>query len=164
MIVRGSLRSWTRSIHAPDRSVRASRFGRQPFGLEAPHLAARRGRPIEPLTADDGAHGGITGEPLGVVDVFVAGQPPEHRLPKQPGQGVTRVLATAVIEELGDRDRGEPDGIVQLTVGEPTAVRGDPGAVEFQLDPPVETDPQRLLSCFTHRVRHDRTPSFIPTS
>jgi hypothetical protein len=35
---------------------------------------------------------------------------------------VTRVLAAAAIEELGDRDRGEPDGIVQLAVGEQTAV------------------------------------------
>jgi hypothetical protein len=31
--------------------------------------------------------------------------------------------------------------------------------VEFELDPPVETDPKRLQSRFTHRVRHDRTSS-----
>jgi hypothetical protein len=58
---------------------------------------------------------------------------------------VTRVLATAAIGKLGDRDRGEPNDIVQLAVGEQTALRCDPGAVEFQLDPPVETDPKRLL-------------------
>jgi hypothetical protein len=76
---------------------------------------------------------------------------------------VAHVLATAAIEQLGNRDSAEPEGIVQLAVGEQTAVRRDPGAVEFELDPAVETDPKRLQSRFTHRVRHDRTSSLAPT-
>lgn len=59
---------------------------------------------------------------------------------------VARVLAAAAIEEMGDRDIGEPKGIVELTVRKQAAVRRDPGAVEFQLDPPVESGPQRQLS------------------
>jgi hypothetical protein len=77
---------------------------------------------------------------------------------------VTCVLAAAAIEELVDRDIGQPKRIVELAVGEQAAVRWDPGAVEFQLDPAVEIDPKRLRCRFTHRIRHDRTPSPIPTN
>ena len=156
-------------VHAVDPSARQIRqglqvgVGRQPLGLEAAHLAARSGRTIETLTADDRPHGWVAGEPLGVVDILVAGEPPEYRLPKQPGQRVARVLAASAFEELRDRDLGEPEGIVKFPVSEQAAVRGDPGAVEFELDPAVEIDPQRLRCCFTHRIRHDRIPSLVPT-
>ena len=43
---------------------------RQPLGLEAPHLAAGSGEAIQPFTADDRPHGGVAGEPLGVVDIL----------------------------------------------------------------------------------------------
>jgi hypothetical protein len=46
---------------------------------------------------------------------------------------VARVLAASAVEELRDRDLGEPQNVVQLTVGEQAAVGGDPGAVEFEL-------------------------------
>jgi hypothetical protein len=38
---------------------------------------------------------------------------------------VARVLAAAALEELGDRDIGEPKGIVELTVRKQAAVRRD---------------------------------------
>ena len=60
------------------------RVGRQPLGLEAPHLAARGGCTIEPITANDRPHGGVAGEPLSIVDILVAGEPTEHRLAEQP--------------------------------------------------------------------------------
>jgi hypothetical protein len=75
---------------------------------------------------DDGPHCGIEREALGGVHVLVAGEPPEYRLPKQPAQFVARVLAVAPIEELGDRDIGEPEGAVELAVREQAAVGGDP--------------------------------------
>jgi hypothetical protein len=62
---------------------------------------------------------------------------------------MARVVATAAVEELCDRDLGEPEGIVEFTVDEQAAVRGDPGAVEFELNPAVESAPQRELSGFT---------------
>jgi hypothetical protein len=157
-------------VDAVDPGARQIREGfqvdvrRQPIGLEAPHLAARRGHTIEPLTADDGPHGGVAGELLGVVHVFIAGEPPEHRLAKQPTQLMARVLAAATIQEPGDRDIGEPEGIVELTVGEQAAVGADPGAMEFELDPAVEGGPQRRLSRFTRRVPHDHAPSIVSTS
>jgi hypothetical protein len=76
---------------------------------------------------------------------------------------VARVLAASAVEELRDRDLGEPQDVVQLTVGEQPAVRGDPGAVEFELDPAVERGSQRQLSGFTRRVPHDHVPSVVPT-
>jgi hypothetical protein len=73
-----------------------------------------------------------------------------------------RVLAASAFEELRDRDLGEPEGIVKFPVSEQAAVRGDPGAVEFELDPAVEIDPQRLRCCFTYGLCHDRIPSLAP--
>ena len=136
---------------------------RQPLGLEAPHLAARCRRTVETLTADDGPHGGVAGEPLGVVDILVAGEAAEDRLSKQPGQRVARILAAAVIEELGNRDLGEPEGGVELAVREQAAVGGDPGTVEIELDSAVESRSQRQLSGFTRRVPHDHPSSVIPS-
>jgi hypothetical protein len=103
----------------------------QPRGLEAAHLAARSCRTIEPLTADDGPHGGVAGEPLGVVDILIAGEPTEHCLAKQSAQLMACVLAAAAVEELRDRHVGEPEGIVEFAVGEQAAIGGDPGALEF---------------------------------
>ena len=76
---------------------------------------------------------------------------------------MTPVLAAAAIEQLGDRDIGQPKRIIEFAVGEQAAVGGDPGAVKFELDPAVEIDPKRLRCRFTHRIRHDRTPSPVPT-
>jgi hypothetical protein len=103
--------------------------GCQPLDLEAPHLTAGSCRTIEPFTADDGPHGLVAGESLGVVHVFVASQPTEHRLAKQPAQCVACVLATSAVQEFRDRDLGEPQDVVELTVGEQPAVGGDPGTV-----------------------------------
>jgi hypothetical protein len=107
---------------------------------------------------------GVLGEPLRVVDVFVAGEPTKHRLAEQPTQLVAHVLAAAAIEELGDRDLGEPQDVVQLTVGEQATVGGDPCAMEFQLDPAVEIGSQRQLSGVTRRVPHHHAPPVVSSS
>jgi hypothetical protein len=66
-------------------------------------------------------------------------------LAEQTAQLVARVLATAAVEELRDHHVGQPEGVIQLAVSEQTAVRGDLGAVEFELDSAVENGPQRPL-------------------
>jgi hypothetical protein len=73
------------------------------------------------------------------------------------------VLATAAVEELRGRDLGEPQSIVEFAVGEQTAVGGDPRPVEFELDPAIESGPQRQLFGFTRHIRHNRIPSPAPT-
>jgi hypothetical protein len=50
--------------------------------------------------------------------------------------------------------RGQAKGVVQLTIGEQTAVTGNPGTVELELDATVERDPERRWFGFTRRVRH----------
>jgi hypothetical protein len=50
---------------------------------------------------------------------------------------VACVLATAAVEELQERDVGEPEGIVEFTVDEQATVRSGPGTAEFELDPAV---------------------------
>jgi hypothetical protein len=85
-------------------------------------------------------------------------------LAEQPAQLVARVLATAAVEELRDRRVGEPEGVIQLAVSEQTAVRGELGAVEFELDPAIESGSQRRLFGFTRHVSHDRAPCSAATS
>jgi hypothetical protein len=75
---------------------------------------------------------------------------------------VACVPATAAVEQLCDRDVGEPEGIVEFTVGEQTTVGRDLGAVEFELDSAVEGGPQKRLLGFTRRVPHNRAPSLSP--
>jgi len=137
---------------------------RQPLGLEAAHLAAGRGEALEPLPADDRPHGWIAGEPLGIVDILVAGQASEYRLPQQPGQPMLGVLASATIRQCRRCHVQQAHRMIQLAVSEQAAVGSDPGTVEFQLDPTVEIDPERLRFRFTHRVRHDRPTPLTLTS
>ena len=137
------------------RERREVRLARQPLGLEAAHLAGRGRRSVHALAADDGAHHRIAGEPLGIVDVFVAGEPAVDRLAQQTRQMVPDVPATPPLAECRGGHRGQAEGVVQLAVGEQAAVRGDPRTVELELDAAVEGDPKRLLR-FTRRVRHPR--------
>jgi hypothetical protein len=65
---------------------------------------------------------------------------------------VPSVLAGTVIVENIPGNLGQSKGIVKLSIREQTTVRGDLGAVKFQLQTAVETDPQRGLLAFTRRV------------
>jgi hypothetical protein len=100
---------------------------------------------VEPLPADNGTHRRVKGEALGVVDVFVAGEPAADRLPQQAEQLVADVLAAPPLGEGRGCRRGEPEGIVQLAVGEQALIEGDPGAVELELQAATEGDPRRAL-------------------
>jgi hypothetical protein len=69
----------------------------------------------------------------------------------------------AGVEELRDRDLGKPQDVVQPMVGEQPAVRGDPGAVDFDLDPAIASGSQKGLFGFTLPVSHDHVLSVVPT-
>jgi hypothetical protein len=92
-------------------------------------------------------------EPLGVIDVLVAGEPAVDRLPQQAGQLVADVLAASAFGESGRGRRGQAEDIVQLAVDEQAAIRGDPGGVKLELEAAVEGDPKGLVR-FTRHVRH----------
>jgi hypothetical protein len=98
MMQSGGVRSCTRSIQAPANPSAPPGWRRSPaLGLEAPDLAAGGGQALLPLAINDRPHRGITGKPLGVVDVLVAGEQAEDRFAEQPAKegGLARASAGA---------------------------------------------------------------------
>ena len=154
----GGRRWCTLSIHWPGRSARAARFsGRlSHFGLEAAHLAGRGGRPVDRPVADHPAHRRIAAQPLGVVHVLVAGQPPEYRLPQQPDQQMPPVLAGARLRQSLATAVGQSERVVQFAIGQQSGIGGDRRTAKLKHQTAVEIEPQRAAVRFTRRVRHRR--------
>jgi hypothetical protein len=48
-------------------------------------------------TTDNPAHGWITRQPVGIVHVVIASEPPKYGLTQQAGQDVPRVLAATAV-------------------------------------------------------------------
>jgi hypothetical protein len=137
--------------------------GGKNLSLEPPHLAGRSRLPVDGMAADDPAHGGIARQTVGVVHVVVAAKATEHGLAEQARHPMPSVLAGAPVDQHPARDIAQPKHVVEFPIGKQTAVGGDPGTVELELDPAVEIDPKRLLLRFTHRVRHDRPAQPVTT-
>lgn len=119
---------------------------RQPLRLKAPHLARRcryaRGR----LAADDPAHRRIVTQALGIVDIFVAGEPAEHRLSQQPDQRVSPILASARVGEHVARHPAETDSVVEFPVGQQSGIGRDPRTMELNVHVTVEIEPNSPLT------------------
>jgi hypothetical protein len=96
----------------------------QPLGLEPPHLAGRGCGPIHALASDDRTHRWIISETPGIVHVLVAGG---------AAQLVPNVGAAPPFAESCRCHRRQTESVVQLAIGEQTAVRGDPGAMNSSL-------------------------------
>jgi hypothetical protein len=77
---------------------------------------------------------------------------------------VARRRPAAAVEQFCDRDVGEPEGIVEFTVGEQADVGSDPGSVKFELDPAIENGAQRRLFGFTRRIPYELVRRPVPTS
>jgi hypothetical protein len=92
----------------------------------------------------------------------------DKRIPIQGVAGDLGVAAVLTSRDVAAERRGPAahDGRHHLKLAEAHVagvVRGDLGAVEFQLDPAIESGSQRRLFGFTRHVPHDRLPSFAPT-
>ena len=85
----------TNLLTLPVRKGREVLVVRQQLGLEPPHLAGRCPAALDRLAADDPAHRGITPEPVGVVDILVAGETPIDGLAKEADDAVPAVPARA---------------------------------------------------------------------
>jgi hypothetical protein len=96
------------------------------------------------------------GQPIGVVDILVAGQAAEHGLTQQPGQQVTGVLAAAAVRENTPGQIGQAEGVVEFAIRQQPGVGSDAAAVEFEPQAPVEIDLQKAVIRFTRRVFHAR--------
>ena len=128
----------------------------QPLRLEPTHLARRGGRPNNRPTADHPAHRRVAAQPLGVVHVLVARQPPEYRLAQQPGQPVPTVLAGARISQPIGTRVGQVERVIQFAVSQQPGIGRDRGAAKLQEQTTVEIQPQSALIRFTRRVPHRR--------
>jgi hypothetical protein len=73
-------------------------------------------------------------------------------LAKQSGHHVLAVLAGAWINELIANHIRQPEGVIELAVGQQSGVGGDPGTVELKLQAAVEIEPQRTINRFTRWV------------
>src|SRR4051794_26597088 len=78
----------------------------------------------------DPAQGRIMRQPVGVVHVFVSGQPPEHGLAKLRDQRVAAVLARPGVGESLSGQFRQPKCIIEVAEGEQTSVGRDPRAME----------------------------------
>ena len=134
----------TRSIQRPERSAKAVRFA-----VEV--IAPVSKRPIwlvdeaccgHCTAADDPAHRRIASEAVSIVHVLVAGEAPEHRLAKLGDQAVATVSPGAGVGENLGRHLREAQGVVEFPEREQPGIGGGGRAVEFQLQPAVERDPQ----------------------
>ena len=131
---------------------------RQQLGLEPPHLAGRCPAALDRLAADDPAHRGITPEPVGVVDILVAGETPIDGLAKETDDAVPAVPASAAIREHAARQCGQPERVVQFAISEQARVGGHPRSVELQFQAAVEKGPEWPMIRFTLRVPHPSRP------
>ena len=91
---------------------------------------------------------------IGVVHILIPGEAPEHRLPQQPGQQVPGVPAAAAFRKSATSQVGQPQGVVEFSLGQQPGVGRDPAAVEFQPQATVEIDPQGAIIRFTRWVVH----------
>jgi len=89
----------------------------QPLRLEAAHLAGRGRRAGDRPVADYPTHRRVAAQPIGIVHVLVASQPPEHRLPQQADQEMLAVLASACIRQSLAAGCGQSEHVVQLAIG-----------------------------------------------
>jgi hypothetical protein len=100
--------------------------------------------------ADELAHHRVTAQPVGIVDVLIAGKAREDRLAEQPGE--TAPAVPRVADQPGGQV-GQAEGVIQLPLQEQTAVGADGGAAKRQLHRAVELEPQRAGLRLTRRVR-----------
>jgi len=107
-------------------------------------------------TYEHPAHRRIATQPIGVVHVLVARQPPEYRLPQQSDQEVASVLAGACLGQSLAAACGQGKNLVQLAIGQQSAIGGDDRTAKSKHQSAVEIEPQRLALRFTRRVRHGR--------
>jgi hypothetical protein len=107
------------------------------------------------LAADNPAHRRIMAQAFGVVDIFVSGQPSEHRLPQQSDKSMATVLPGACVGQHLTCHCPETEDIVEFAIGEQSGIGGDPRAMKLKLQATVEIEPQRAINRFTRWVRHD---------
>ncbi len=109
--------------------------------LEPPHLGSRSCLRVDSSAADNLTHDRIEGQPIGIVDILVSSQPPEHRLPEQAVKPVDRVLAPAIVAQHRSSQIRQPERVIHLAHHQKATVGTDLRAPELQPHARVEIDP-----------------------
>jgi Enoyl-(Acyl carrier protein) reductase len=95
---------------------------RKPLRLEAAHLARRSRTILSRFAADHPAHRRIMAQALGVVHVLVSGKATKYRLPEQPSQCVSTILASACVGQNITRHHRQTDRIIEFAIGKQPSV------------------------------------------
>jgi hypothetical protein len=93
---------------------------------------------------------------LGVVHIFISGEPTEHRLPQHPDQIMAAILAGASVSEHLARHRGQTECVVEFAIGKQPSIRCHHGAAKLEHQAAVKIEPNNVGFRFTRRVHHDR--------
>ena len=129
-------------------------IGGQELGFDAAHLTCRCCLLGDGPTADDPAHGGILAEAVGIVHVLIASEPSESRLSEKAGHPVLAIFPGSGINQPITGNGCQAEGIVQFSKRKEASIRGDLGAVKFQLQPTVKIEPQNPSFAVTRREGH----------
>jgi hypothetical protein len=114
----------------------------KPLRLEAAHLTWRNRTALRGLATDNPANRRIVTQTFGIVHVFVAGEPTEHRLPEQTDQRMATVLAGPRVGKHVACQRGQSKRVVKLAIGEQSCIGRNSGAAKLQRQAAVKIEPR----------------------
>ena len=132
------------------------------LGLEAAHLARVRRLMIDGAPADDLTHHGIEGQPVGVIDVLVAGEPAEDGLTGKGEDAVRAVVTSARVLEVLAHQLMKAEHNVDLAIEQQAAIRSNLAAVELDPHAAIEIQPSVFGLAFGRKARHYRSPPMPP--
>ena len=113
---------------------------------------------IHGAPSNDLAHHGIEPQALCVIDVLVAGKPPEYRLTQEADQTVQTIMTSAAVNQVLTREIMQAEYIVQFPKQQQAAVRADLRTMEFQANTAVETESVIAQFSCTRWVSHRHSP------
>jgi hypothetical protein len=93
-------------------------------------------------------------QPVGIVHVLVASEPPKDGLPKLRDQRVAAILARPGIHKDFSGQVCQAEGIIEIPKGEQTSLGRRSRTVEFQLQAGIERDPESGVVFFTRCITH----------
>jgi hypothetical protein len=99
---------------------------------------------------------------IGVVDIFISGQSPEHRLPEKAVKPMDRVLAASRLAQSCCRHIGQPERVIQLARHQQAAVGTEPRTAKLHPCTRVKIDPICPLQARTLWVIHETRTSQPP--
>ena len=126
----------------------------QHLGLEAAHLAGGGGSLRHGPATHNPAQGGIMRQPICIVHVLVACQPPEHGLAKLSHQRVAAILARPGIGQTLSGQVCQAEGIIEIPKRKQTSVGRHARTVELQLETVIKGDPESSIAFVTRCTVH----------